>query len=113
MIAVNTNLIQVKRPKSFTLVWPPSSSDDIVSAEGLDDEALAADTMCSIWFPVSPEGYVALGCVASPGRSQPPISSVFCVLASLVTPCGLRDCISIGLHSRYEIYCVLCFSHLS
>ncbi|KAI3453469.1 hypothetical protein Pfo_010132 [Paulownia fortunei] len=103
VIAVNTSLIRVKRPKSFTLVWPLSSSDNILRAEGLCSTELTADkgssegeTTCSIWFPEAPKGYVALGCVASPGRAQPPISSVFCILASLVSPCGLRDCISIG-----------------
>ncbi|KAL0296337.1 UNVERIFIED_CONTAM: hypothetical protein Sradi_6685800 [Sesamum radiatum] len=105
VIAVNTSLIRVKRPKSFALVWSPSSDD--VRAEGVDGSELTSDKgrseggpMCSIWFPEAPKGYVALGCVASPGSAQPPISSVFCVLASLVTPCGLRDCISIGTGSR-------------
>ncbi|KAL2233065.1 UNVERIFIED_CONTAM: putative vacuolar protein sorting-associated protein 13D, partial [Sesamum indicum] len=106
VIAVNTSLIRVKRPKSFTLVWSPSSND-VLWAEGVDGSELTSDkgrseggTMCSIWFPEAPKGYVALGCVASPGNAQPPISSVFCVLASLVSPCGLRDCISIGSGSR-------------
>ncbi|KAL6543919.1 hypothetical protein OROGR_010416 [Orobanche gracilis] len=103
VIAVNTSLIRVKRPKSFTLVWPLSSSNDVIRAEGLTCTELTedkcssdADGMFSIWLPEAPKGYVALGCVASPGRTQPPVSSVFCILASLVSPCGLRDCISIG-----------------
>ncbi|PIN17888.1 hypothetical protein CDL12_09445 [Handroanthus impetiginosus] len=107
VIAVNTSLIRVKRPKSFTLVWAPSSSDEVLRAEGVgsielitDKVSTEGDTVCSIWFPEAPKGYVALGCVASPGRAQPPISSVFCILASLVSPCGLRDCISIALGSR-------------
>lgn len=106
VVAVNTSLIRVKRPKSFTLIWPPPS--DVFWAEDVGSTELTADkgcsegeTMCSIWFPEAPEGYVALGCVASPGRAQPPISSVFCILASLVSPCGLRDCISIGSVFRY------------
>ncbi|KAL3817950.1 hypothetical protein ACJIZ3_003855 [Penstemon smallii] len=107
VIAVNTNLIRVKRPKSFTLVWPSSLSDDILAAEGIDGTGLDLDkgnsdgnAICSVWFPEAPKGYVALGCVASPGRAQPPISSVFCISATLVSPCGLRDCISVGLGSR-------------
>ncbi|XP_075505709.1 uncharacterized protein LOC142542773 isoform X1 [Primulina tabacum] len=108
VFAVNTSLLRVKRPKSFTRLWPPSSSDDNHLAEGEDTIQLASgkgssegDTFCSIWLPEPPKGYVAMGCVASPGMAQPPISSVFCILASLVTPCGLRDCIIIGLGSRY------------
>ncbi|KAL3619418.1 hypothetical protein CASFOL_036988 [Castilleja foliolosa] len=103
VIAVNTSLIRVKRPKSFTLVWPLSSSNDDLRAEGLGSTELTedkgssdGDTTCSIWLPEAPKGYVALGCVASPGSAKPPTSSVFCILASLVSPCGLRDCISIG-----------------
>lgn len=65
--------------------------------------------MCSIWFPEAPKGYVAMGCVASPGRAQPPVSSVFCISESLVSPCGLRDCIVVGSFSGYGISCfVLC-----
>ncbi|XP_073134921.1 uncharacterized protein [Henckelia pumila] len=98
VLAVNTSLLRVKRPKSFTRLWPPSSSDDIILPSEKSSEG---DTFCSIWLPEPPKGYVAMGCVASSGSAQPPISSVFCILASLVTPCGLRDCISIGLGSRY------------
>ncbi|KAL8053513.1 hypothetical protein ABFS82_05G077000 [Erythranthe guttata] len=107
VIAVNTSLIRVKRPTSFTLVWPRSSSDDVLGAEGVGTNELTGDkgiserdSMCSIWFPEAPKGYVALGCVASPGMTQPPVSSVFCILASLVSPCGLRDCISIQSSSQ-------------
>ncbi|XP_051144600.1 uncharacterized protein LOC127260739 isoform X2 [Andrographis paniculata] len=100
VIAVNTNIIPVRRPKSFTLVWPPSSSDKLIS-EDVDSDVLNPDTTCSIWFPEAPKGYVALGCVVSSGRSPPPISSVFCILASLVTPCGFRDCINVGSGSRF------------
>ncbi|KAK6146409.1 hypothetical protein DH2020_020278 [Rehmannia glutinosa] len=108
VLAVNTSLIRVKRPKSFTLVWALSSSSDVHWPESLggtelttDNGSSDGDITCSIWLPEAPKGYVALGCVASPGRAQPPISSVFCILASLVSPCGLRDCISIGSGLRF------------
>lgn len=100
----------MKRPKSFKLIWPPL---DVLPVEGVGITELTADEgcseediMCSIWFPEAPEGYVALGCVASPGRAQPPISSVFCISASLVSPCGIRDCIIVGSFSRYGIFSV-------
>ncbi|CAA0838075.1 pleckstrin homology (PH) domain-containing protein [Striga hermonthica] len=103
VISVNTSLIRVKKPKSFTLVWPHSSRSDILQTEGVGSSELAknegssdGDTTCSIWLPEAPNGYVALGCVVSPGWEQPSISSVFCISASLVSPCGLRDCVSIG-----------------
>lgn len=98
----------MKRPKSFRLVWPPP---DVFPSEVVGISELTADKgfseeeiMCSIWYPEAPEGYVALGCVASPGRMHPPISSIFCVSASLVSPCGMRDCIIVGSLARYHIY---------
>lgn len=54
------------------------------------------DGCCSIWFPEAPKGYVALGCVATHERTPPPLSSAFCIPLSLVSPCSLRDCITIG-----------------
>ncbi|GER35434.1 pleckstrin homology (PH) domain-containing protein [Striga asiatica] len=103
VVSVNTSLIRVKKPKSFTLVWPHSFHSDILQIEGLGSFELAKnegssdwDTTCSIWLPEAPKGYVALGCVVSSGWEQPSISSVFCISASLVSPCGLRDCVSIG-----------------
>lgn len=104
--------MRVKRPKSFTLVWPPSSSDGLVAA---DKTGVEGDGICSIWFPEAPKGYVALGCVVSPGRKEPPISSVFCILATLVSPCGLRDCISIDSSSRYvyHFHTLICFMRIN
>ncbi|CAH9120085.1 unnamed protein product [Cuscuta europaea] len=90
VIALNSSFVRVKRPDSFTLVC--SSSLSQVDSEG--------DDVCSIWFPQAPKGYVAMGCVASPGYTQPSSSSVFCILDSLVSPCDLRDCISMGNNSR-------------
>lgn len=112
VVAVNTGLIHVKRPKSFKLIWPPS---DVLPAEGLGITELAAEegsggeTVCSIWFPEAPKGYVALGCVASLGRAQPPASSVFCISASLVSPCDMRDCIILGSFSWYVEYFYVLF----
>ncbi|KAM6557396.1 hypothetical protein CsatB_004415 [Cannabis sativa] len=85
VIVVNSNYTRVKRPVSFKLIWPPSESGN--SSYG---------DCCSIWFPEAPKGYVALGCVVSPGRAQPPLSSAFCISASLVCPCSLSDYIAIN-----------------
>ncbi|KAA8522113.1 hypothetical protein F0562_012573 [Nyssa sinensis] len=103
VLAVNTSLARVKRPVSFKLVWPPTSTAGISDPQGVDDHDLVpnnvlsgGDSSCSIWFPEAPEGYVALGCVVSPGKTQPLLSSTFCIMASLVSPCALRDCITIS-----------------
>ncbi|KAG9142715.1 hypothetical protein Leryth_005471 [Lithospermum erythrorhizon] len=92
VIAVNTSFVRVKRPDSFRLVWPPSSSKSDLQIVGVDGN----ESICSIWLPEAPDGYVAMGCVVSPGRMQPPAASAFCILGSLVSQCGLRDCVNVG-----------------
>lgn len=79
------------------------------------EDSSVEDEICSVWFPEAPKGYISLGCVVSPGRTQPPLSSTHCILASLVSTCGLRDCISIHLKSRYVkvFISALCFVYLS
>ncbi|KAJ4846821.1 hypothetical protein Tsubulata_004613 [Turnera subulata] len=100
VVALNTSFVRVKRPISFKLIWPALASKEISdegptnsTTNGVDSHE---DSSCSIWFPEAPKGYVALGCVVSPGRTQPPLSSAFCILASLVSSCSLRDCITIS-----------------
>ncbi|KAK2995313.1 hypothetical protein RJ640_023827 [Escallonia rubra] len=107
VLAVNTSFVRVKRPESFKLVWPIYSAGDILGSEGLVSDNSGTNIMlpeggesCSIWFPEAPRGYVALGCVVSPGRTQPPLSSAFCIFASLVSPSALRDCIIISSNNQ-------------
>ncbi|CAN1333900.1 Intermembrane lipid transfer protein VPS13 [Linum perenne] len=104
--AVNTNLVRVKRPVSFKLIWSSSASkkvsdEDVTSSKLLTPGAVSGEeSCCSIWFPEAPKGYVALGCVVSADRKQPALSSAFCILASLVSPCSLRDCVAISSINR-------------
>ncbi|KAL2348225.1 hypothetical protein Fmac_002225 [Flemingia macrophylla] len=98
VLAVNTNSVSLKRPISFRLIWPPLTS---VGFKGeVDNSELLlkteADTICSIWFPEAPKGYVALGCIVTRGQMPPPLSSAFCIPSSSISPCSLRDCITIG-----------------
>lgn len=110
VVAVNMNFARVKRPISFKLIWPLLASKEIsnqgiTSSVTLPNGQSSGDDSCSIWFPEAPRGYVALGCVVSAGRKPPPLSSVFCILASLVSPCPLRDCIAIFSPNLYaEIF---------
>ncbi|KAL1194607.1 hypothetical protein V5N11_031431 [Cardamine amara subsp. amara] len=83
VLVVNTNLMRVKRPLSFKLIWSPDDKDE-------------RDNSCSIWFPEAPKGYVALSCVVSSGSTPPSLASTFCILASSVSPCSLRDCVAIS-----------------
>ncbi|KAL7609935.1 hypothetical protein Lser_V15G10156 [Lactuca serriola] len=93
VLAVNTRYVKIKKPEAFKLVWPPSDSEGAGDLELVPEDG---EESCSIWFPVAPKGYVALGCVVSPGKTQPSLSSAFCIHASLVSPCALRDCIAIN-----------------
>ncbi|KAF6135503.1 hypothetical protein GIB67_015356, partial [Kingdonia uniflora] len=106
VIAVNTNFARVKRPTAFKQVWPPLSSGEtsnsiILDSASHDTNYGRDEDHCSIWFPVAPQGYVALGCVVSKGRTEPPSSSALCILASLVSPCALKDCITVNLTDPY------------
>ncbi|CAN8324888.1 unnamed protein product [Cochlearia groenlandica] len=94
VLVINTNLMRVKRPLSFKLVWSPKASAELIDSS-VDDKD-ERDNSCSIWFPEAPKGYVALGCVVSTGSTPPPLASAFCILASSVSPCPLRDCIAIS-----------------
>ncbi|KAM5573225.1 hypothetical protein ABKV19_012985 [Rosa sericea] len=107
VLAVNTNFSRVKKPLSYKLIWPPLPSGES-SLHGANDSdtipsgVLSDESSCSIWFPEAPAGYVALGCVVCPGRAPPPLSSAFCISASLVSPCSLRDCIAINTNDPYQ-----------
>lgn len=107
---MNTNFARVKRPISFKLVWPVLHSGDTLDhdinniGDSLSNDAFCEGDDCSIWFPEAPKGYVALGCVVSPGRTQPPLSSAFCISASLVCSCSLRDCITINTTNSYVVF---------
>ncbi|OIV92802.1 hypothetical protein TanjilG_00936 [Lupinus angustifolius] len=99
VLVINTNSITVKKPISFNLIWPPLTSLGSQGEEMDNSDLLCKneeDSCCSIWFPEAPKGYVALGCVATHGRTPPPLSSAFCIPSSSVSPCSLRDCITIG-----------------
>ncbi|GMH29787.1 hypothetical protein Nepgr_031630 [Nepenthes gracilis] len=105
VLAVNNNLVRVKRPVSFKLVWPPLTFGEISDSEDARELPKTVlndgDASCTVWFPQAPKGFLALGCVVSSGRAQPPLSSSFCIHASAVSPCPLRDCIVIGSSNEY------------
>ncbi|XP_074317635.1 uncharacterized protein LOC141653693 isoform X2 [Silene latifolia] len=102
VLAVNKNLVKIRRPESFKLIWPPITSgtpgvncetDDI---KRLPHVVAKGNVSCSIWYPVAPKGYISMGCVVSSGITPPPPSATFCIMASLASSCSLRDCIIIG-----------------
>ncbi|KAK9698879.1 hypothetical protein RND81_08G137700 [Saponaria officinalis] len=101
VLAVNKNLVKIRRPESFKLIWPPNASgtpDGVCDTDDIRRLPLVpkGNANCSIWYPVAPKGYISMGCVASSGLSPPHPSSAFCIMASLASSCSLRDCIIIG-----------------
>lgn len=109
VLALNTNIVRVKRPLSYKLVWQSGSPrTNIFHQKDLEDKISNIDQLCSVWLPVAPAGYVAMGCVASSGTAEPPLSSAFCLTASLVSSCNLRDCIAL----RSNIYYLNLFLYL-
>mgnify|MGYP002775589552 FL=1 len=77
VMAMNNVFRRVRKPLHYLLIWV------------LDDSA----KQCSIWRPVAPPGYVALGCIARIGSTPPPLSAVFCVRIDLVTSASVSDCV--------------------
>jgi len=75
----------VKQPLSFLLIWRSSGKGRALKyvAEGQGP--------ISIWWPVAPEGYHALGCVAVPALEEPPLSLCACVRRDLLEPADKAD----------------------
>ncbi|WP_085698058.1 Vps62-related protein [Pseudomonas sp. B26(2017)] len=69
----------LSRPDDYQLVW-----NDIGSNANGD---------CSVWRPIPPQGYVALGLVCSNDRSKPSFNAVRCVRTDLVIAASTGDLI--------------------
>ncbi|WP_339544923.1 Vps62-related protein [Pseudomonas sp. RA_35y_Pfl2_P32] len=65
----------LSKPDDFEQVWK--------------DKGSGAKTDCSIWRPVAPQGYVALGLVCADGLDKPSVNSVRCVRADLVVAASI------------------------
>lgn len=73
VLAINSGL--VAWPSGFECVW--------AAAEGV-----------ALWMPVAPEGYVSMGCVATPSREEPPPpKAVACVAAHAVVAARPGACL--------------------
>ncbi|KAI5061209.1 hypothetical protein GOP47_0023714 [Adiantum capillus-veneris] len=82
---------RAKRPLGFDLVYvihdfKSSTLSDTSTKKDLDKG-------CSIWKPMAPPGYVALGCIAAIGPMPPPLTSVYCIRSDLVTSASINDCV--------------------
>ena len=65
----------LSKPADFEQVWKDTGS--------------GAKTDCSIWRPIPPDGYVALGLVCADGLDKPSLNSVRCVREDLVVAASI------------------------
>lgn len=75
----NTRGKALSRPTDFELVWKESGS--------------GTSARTSIWRPIAPEGYVALGLTCSSDHNKPSFNSVRCVRIDLVVAATVGDLI--------------------
>lgn len=65
------------------------------SIQGLElgEGRSAGDVDLSLWMPVAPPGYLALGCVAHKGSQPPPNHIVHCIRSDLATSTTYSECV--------------------
>ncbi|CAI5954752.1 unnamed protein product, partial [Closterium sp. NIES-64] len=83
----------VKKPVSFAKIWSSEEGSDVSSSPE-----------CSVWEPIPPPGFVAVGCVAHPGPLPPSASAVYCIEASHVSPAALRGCITVQVNDGLQSF---------
>lgn len=91
VMAVSTAFERVKRPIAYELAWTSSSLRTGSSSE--EESGGSECSGCTVWLPVAPQGYVAVGCVAWRGPTPPPLSMGACVRMDLLTSSSFSDCI--------------------
>lgn len=85
VLAVSNMYGRVRKPLDFRLIGLFSDIQGSETAQDVDD--------CSLWLPIAPPGYVAMGCVAHIGTQPPPNHIVHCIRSDLVTSTKLLECI--------------------
>ncbi|XP_059444630.1 uncharacterized protein LOC132176414 [Corylus avellana] len=89
VVAVSNTYGRVRKPIGFNLIGLFSRIQGFDSGECHSD----LDSDCSLWMPVAPPGYTALGCVAHKGNQPPPSHVVYCIRSDLVTSSVFSECI--------------------
>lgn len=88
-MAVSNTYGRVKKPVGFLLMGSFTSNQGLGGGEG----HTVAGSDCSLWMPIAPPGYTALGCVAHVGNQPPPSHVVHCLRSDLVTSTTYSDCL--------------------
>ncbi|XP_062219043.1 uncharacterized protein LOC133918926 [Phragmites australis] len=104
VVAVSNTYGRVRKPLGFRLVHVLPGPVDLI-----DSSQSTEENECSIWIPVPPPGYLALGSVVNIGRQQPSNHVVYCLRSDLVTSATFSDCIhtlspSPGIISGFSIW---------
>ncbi|KAJ0034329.1 hypothetical protein Pint_24264 [Pistacia integerrima] len=86
VMAVSNTYGRVRKPIGFNFIGLLSGVRGI---EGHSD----ANYDCSLWMPVAPPGYTAMGCVANIGDHPPLNHIVYCLRSDLVTSTTFSECI--------------------
>ncbi|KAM7278379.1 hypothetical protein ACFE04_005513 [Oxalis oulophora] len=89
VMAVSNMYGRVRKPVGFDLIGLLSDIQGFGGGEG----DVPADNDCSLWMPIAPPGYMALGCVAHVGIQPPPSHVVYCLRSDLVTSAMYTECI--------------------
>jgi len=104
VVAISNTYGRVRKPLGFRLIHVlPGSLDLIDSCQSTEENE------CSIWIPVPPPGYLALGCVVNIGRLPPSNHVVYCLRSDLATSATFSDCIhtlspAAGIISEFSIW---------
>ena len=88
-MAVSNMYGRVRKPVGFNLIGVFSSILGLCGGEGQP----TIDNDCSIWEPVAPPGYTAMGCVVTIGNQAPSNHIVYCLRSDLVTLTTSSECI--------------------
>jgi vacuolar protein sorting-associated protein 13A/C len=86
VMAVSSAYGRVRKPLGYKLVGIFSQIQELKGKEKTDVD-------CSIWMPIAPPGYLALGCVAQIGTQPPSNHVVHCIRSNLVTSTTYSECI--------------------
>lgn len=110
VLAVSNTYGRVRKPLGFKFIGLISN----ILALG-DVTKLNNDSDCSIWMPIPPPGYSAVGCVAHPGSQPPPNHIVHCLRADLLTSTNFCGCMCFippnsGYHVHFPIICFTCMA---
>ncbi|XAR56952.1 hypothetical protein NMG60_11024929 [Bertholletia excelsa] len=88
VMAVSNMYGRVQKPLGFNLLGSFSG------IQGFKDGEFQCEVDCefSLWIPIPPPGYLALGCVAHKGSQPPPNHIIYCLRSDLVTSTTYYEC---------------------